>query len=62
MVDADGKHIGDPSQAQALLKKNGGALTRLFLVCRRLSGIGQEEEEAAVETLKTTPSGDTGSD
>ena len=37
MVDADGSHIGDPSQAKALMQKSGAALTRLWLVCVRLS-------------------------
>lgn len=62
MVDADGIHIGDQSQAPALMRKNGAALTRLFTVAQRLSGIGQDEEEQAIDDLKTTPSGDTGSD
>jgi hypothetical protein len=62
MVDADGSHIGDPSQAKALMQKSGAALTRLWLVCVRLSGIGGEGEEEAVADLKGTPSADTGSD
>jgi hypothetical protein len=62
MVDADGTHIGDQSQAPALMRKNGAALTRLFTVAQRLSGIGQDEEEKAIDDLKTIPSGDTGSD
>jgi hypothetical protein len=62
LVDAEGVHIGDQSKAAALMGKNGSALTRLFTVCMRLSGIGQDEEEEAVEALKATPSDDTGSD
>jgi hypothetical protein len=44
------------------MKKNGAALTRLFTVAQRLSGIGQDEEDEVIDDLKTTPSGDTGSD
>ena len=62
MVDAEGAHVGDQSRAEALMRKNGAALTRLFAACQRLSGIGREEEDAAVDGLKATPSGDTGSD
>jgi hypothetical protein len=62
MVDGEGTHIGDQSQAPALMKKNGAALTRLFTVAQRLSGIGQDEEDEVIDDLKTTPSGDTGSD
>lgn len=62
MVNEAGEHIGDQSQAPALMHKNGGALTRLFLACSRLSGVGSDEEEKAVVDLKETPSGVTGSD
>jgi hypothetical protein len=62
MVDADGLHIGDQGRARALMQKNGGALTRLYVVCARLSGLGREEADISVDDLKGTPSGDTGSD
>ena len=62
MVDADGNHIADQSHAVALMKKNGSALTRLFVVAMRLSGLGQDEEEQATADLKAIPSDDTGSD
>jgi hypothetical protein len=62
MVDADGNHIGDPGQAKALMQKSGAALTRLWLVCVRLSGIGGEAEDEAAADLKGIPSADTGSD
>lgn len=61
-VDGEGRHVGDQSQAEALMRKSGAALTRLWLVCRRLSGLGTEEVDEAVDDLKATPSGDTGSD
>lgn len=62
MVNEVGDHIGDQSQAPALMHKNGGALTRLYLVCKRLSGLGVDEEAEIVEDLKETPSAVTGSD
>lgn len=62
MVDEAGEHIGEQSKAPALMAKNGAALTRLYLAAGRLSGIGSEAEDEAVEDLKGTPSADTGSD
>lgn len=62
MVNEVGDHIADQSQAPALMHKNGGALTRLYRVCSRLSGLGDEQVEAITEDLKGTPSGVTGSD
>jgi hypothetical protein len=62
MVNEAGEHIGDQKQAAALMHKNGGVLTRLFSACKRLSGVGEDEQEEAVEELKGTPSAVTGSD
>lgn len=62
LVDAEGNHIGDQSQAPVLMKKNGAALTRLWIVAMRLSGLGTEAEDEAVEVLKGIPSDDTGGD
>ena len=62
MVDGEGTHIATQADAEALMKKNGGALTRLFMVAMRLSGMGAEEEQEAIAGLKGTPSVATGSD
>lgn len=62
MVDGEGLHIATQADAEALMKKNGGALTRLFLVAMRLSGMGDDEEREAIADLKETPSDGTGSD
>lgn len=62
LVDADGNHIADQSHAAALMAKNGGALTRLFMVAARLSGMGLDQEQEAIDDLKGTPSVGTGSD
>lgn len=62
MVDAEGRHIGSQSQALSLMAKNNAAIVKLFLVCARLSGVGEDAAAEAVEALKETPSDDTGSD
>lgn len=62
MVDEHGEHIGDQSQATALMAKNNAVIVRLFLVCARLSGVGEDAASEALEALKATPSADTGSD
>lgn len=62
MVDEDGLQIGSQSQALSLMGKNNAAIVRLFLVCARLSGVGSDEAQEALEGLKATPSADTGSD
>ena len=55
MVDADGIHIGDQGKAQALMQKNGGALTRLFLAASRLSGLGQRRGRGGGRRPKSDP-------
>lgn len=62
LIDGAGKRIAGQSKALALTKKNGAALTRIYKVCARLSGIGQEEEEQAREDLKADPSDSSGTD
>jgi hypothetical protein len=62
MVNEAGEHIGSQAQAPALMEKNNAVIVRLFLVCARLSGVGEDAAVEALEALKATPSADTGSD
>lgn len=62
MVDEDDKLVIGQKNALALTKKSSAALTRVYKVCARLSGLGDEELEKAKSDLKETPSSDTGSD
>lgn len=62
LVDETGKHVGKQSMALSLTKKNAAALNRIYRVCSRLSGIGEDDEEQAKNDLKATPSSEDGSD
>jgi hypothetical protein len=61
-VDEDDKPVIGQKNALALTKKSSSALNRVYKVCARLSGLGDEEIEKAKDDLKRTPSDDTGSD
>ncbi len=62
LVDENGNRIAGQSKAMALTKKNAAALNRVYRVCARISGIGQEEEDQAKQDLKATPSESSGTD
>lgn len=62
LVDDEGNNIGDSTTAAALVKKNAGALHRVWKACQRLSGMGEEAVERAKDDLKTLPSDDTSGD
>lgn len=62
LIDDDGKNIGDATTAGKLVKKNAGALFRVWRACARLSGIGEDSLENAKADLKEAPSDDTGGD
>lgn len=62
LVDEDNQHIAKLSDAPRLTQKNGAELSRVYRVCARLSGLGDEEEKKALDDLKATPSASSGTD
>jgi hypothetical protein len=54
VVGEDGKPLFGPADLQALARKSGAALDRVFDVARKLSGIGKKELE---EMAKNSESG-----
>lgn len=63
LVDDEGENIGlDAGVPRQLAAKNAGALLRVWRVCQRLSGMGDNAVEEASEELKTVPNDDTPGD
>jgi hypothetical protein len=62
LIDDDGKNIADPSAAAKLVKKNAGALFRVWKACARLSGIGDDALDQAEQELKGVPTADSPGD
>lgn len=62
LVDDEGNSIGDATTPAALGRKNAGVLFRVWKVCARLSGMGEDAVEKAKDDLKTLPSDDTPGD
>lgn len=60
MVDEEGKRLFSQNDVVKLAKKSASAIQRVYAVAARLAGIGDEALEEARESLKATPSADTG--
>lgn len=58
LVDEEGVNLFSQKDVQALGAKSAAVLARVYDVCRRLSGIGDEAAEEAEQALKATPSDD----
>jgi hypothetical protein len=62
LVDGEGTRLFKDADIIALGKKSAAAVSRVFEVASRLSGLTGEDVEELTEGLKETPSGDSGSD
>jgi len=56
-VDEDGKRIFEESDIAALGEKSAAALERVYLACRRLSAITQEDIDELGKPSAPTPTG-----
>ena len=61
VVDEDGKRIFTDDDISALGAKSAAALTRVYEVAQRLSGITQEDVDELTKNSETAPSEDSGS-
>lgn len=61
VVDEDGKRLFSDDDIAALGAKSAAALTRVYEVAQRLSGITQEDVEELTKNSETAPSEDSGS-
>jgi hypothetical protein len=61
VVDSEGKRIFKDDDATMLGTKSALALQRVFRVAQRLSGLADDEVEELTNSLKETPSEDSGS-
>lgn len=61
MVDANGKRIFTEAQTEALGKKSAAALSRVFKVAQRLSGLSDEDVDELTDELGKGPSAASGS-
>ena len=59
-VDAEGKKLFRPMDAELLGKKSGKALDRVYEVAAKLSGIRSEDIEELAKNLPEDPSEDSG--
>jgi hypothetical protein len=55
VVDEDGKNLFDETDLKALSKKSGAAISRVFEVAQRLSGLGDEEIQEMTAELEADP-------
>lgn len=60
VVDEDGKRIFTDDDIAALGAKSAAALTRVYEVAQRLSGITQEDVDELTKNSETAPSEDSG--
>lgn len=62
LVNERDERIVKPAQALVLARKSAAALQRVWNVCARLSGLGEDEVQRRTDDLKATPSASSGTD
>lgn len=62
IVDEDGNRLFTQADAEALGKKSGAVMSRLFEVAQRLSGMGDKDVEELVGNFAETQPGDSSSE
>jgi hypothetical protein len=62
VIDENGQRLFRSADVKALGRKSGAALNRVFTVCRRLSGLGDEDIQELVKNSGSDQSDDSTSD